>query len=164
MAGVPADPASAYWEQAAAVFLRRVIAARGGWYGTRIADPSADIAARLEQIGYDPFARDDSSARHRDGLNARDRWRRSFVRAVYRLNDTRNGGPGRTIQLEVGRRYPQRGLIPPGRFVRARTRRGGTVAARAAKRLPEGRQWAHGGGAASDTSKRDWIAEPLPPE
>lgn len=160
MAGVPADPASAMWEDAARVFLARVIAAKGGWYAARIADPTDAQAAYFARTGYEPFGRDDKSGR--GSLNARDAWRRAFVRAVYRLNDTRNGGPGRAIQVEVGRKMPRRGVIPPGRPVRGRTRPGGEKARRAAARLPEGLRWAHGGGAASDTSRRNWVSETPP--
>lgn len=159
MPGVPADPASRMWDDAAAEFLRRVIAHRGNWYAARIADPTPDQAAYFAQTGYDPFGRDDKSGR--GSLNARDAWRRAFVRAVYRANDTRNGGPGRPIQLEVGRKMPRRGILPPGRPVRARTRPGGEQARRAVARMPEALRWAHGGGAASDTSRRDWIGEPV---
>lgn len=151
------DPASVYWDAAAAAFLDRVLEARGRWYAGRITDPPPELLEALGQLGYDPFGPDNKSGR--GPLNARDAWRRAFVRAVYRANDPRNGGPGRSIQLEVGRKMPRRGTQPPYRPVRGRVRRGGKAAAAAARRLPEAQQWAYGGPGASQVGRRDWVGQ-----
>jgi len=148
--GQPPDPGREYWAAAAAAFLERVIAARGTWYAGRITDPPAELAAQLAALGYQWNGPDNKSGRGR--LNARDTWRRSFVRAVYAANDTRNGGPGRSVQLEVGRKMPGHGVVPPYRPVRGRTRR-----KRRAASTPEADRWAFGGAAASDAGRRDWV-------
>lgn len=147
------DPQSIRWDAAAEDFLRRVIAAKGQWYARRVVDPSPELLAVLYAAGYDPFAPDNKSGRGR--LHARDAWRRAFVRAVYRANDRRHGGPGRAIELQVGLKLPRRGVIPPGRPVRGRVHRGGQAARAAAARLPDDQQWTDGG--RSDPAQRDWA-------
>jgi hypothetical protein len=136
------DPASALWDAAAARFLAAVIAAGGDWYARPVLDPAPAQAAWLASIGYDPSGPDNKTGH--GSLNARDAWRRAFIRAVYRANDPRYGGPGRHVQLEVGRRLPELGTVRPrpGRPVRGRTRRGGGELARAVARK---QQWAGGG-------------------
>lgn len=159
--GAP-DPASVLWEAAAVSVLERVYAARGGWVGVRIADPSAGQRTALLAMGIDVLGPDAPSAigGRGGGLDARDRWRRAFVRALYRVNDSRRGGPGRPLQVEVGRRVPPRGVIPAGRPVRVRLRRGGQVAIRAVERKSDrDRIWVGDGGTGlrfSDPSLRDW--------
>lgn len=160
--GAERDPVSVLFDIGAAAFLERAYAARGQWVGSRVADPAARHLVALRAMGIDPLGRDNPSAEggRRGGLNARDRWRRGFVRAVYYANDSRHGGRGRAIEIQVGRKVPARGIIPPGRAVRIRTRRGGGVALRAVDRKPEAaRIWVgdhERGGRFSDPALRDW--------
>lgn len=156
------DPVSVLWDRGAAQLLARARAARGGWAGTRITDPTPRQRAALMAVyGIDPDSRDrPSTATRRGGLNAKTRWARGFVRAVYYANDTRHGGPGLALEIEVGARKPALGVIPAGRAVRLRVRRGGQVAARAVARKPDAeRIWDDAGlpvGRFSDLALRDW--------
>ena len=156
------DPVSVLWDRAAAQLLARARAARGGWAGTRIADPSPrQRAALLQAYGIDPDGPDrPSTARRRGGLNAKTRWARGFVRSVHWLNDRRHGGPGLALEIEVGAHRPPLGVIPAGRAVRVRVRRGGSVALRAVARKPDSaRIWDDEGfpaGRFSDPALRDW--------
>lgn len=153
------DPASLLWDSAAQIVLERAYAARGQWVGVRIADPSARQAAGLLALGITALGRDNPSAigGRRGGLDARDRWRRAFVRALYRANKANGNRP---IQVEVGRKLPRRGVVPPGRPVRVRLRRGGSVAMRAVDRKPDsGRIWVgdhEPGQRFSNPDLRDW--------
>lgn len=148
------DPASLHWEKAARKFLADVIAAKGEWHSQRVVDPDLRLEVSLARAGYRWDGPDNKSGR--GTLNARDAWRRAFVRAVYRANDRRKGGPGRAIELQVGVRLPRRGVIPPGRPVRGRVRKGGGTAMRAVAAKPAAEQWAYGGPGQSDPARRDW--------
>lgn len=156
------DPVSVLWDGAAAQLLARARSARGGWAGTRIADPSPRQRAALQRVhGIDPDGPDrPSTARRRGGVNARTRWARGFVRAVYYANDTRHGGPGLALEVQVGAHKPPLGVIPAGRAVRLRVRRGGQVAMRAVARKPDvARIWDDENmpaGRFSDVALRDW--------
>lgn len=145
------DPVSVRWEPAAAHALERARAARGEWWGTRLADPTPEQVARWAREGIDVLGPD--TARYRA---ARSRWARAFVRAVYRMN-----GGSRSIQVEIGRKYPQRGVIPAGRYMRIRVRRGGSAAMRAVGRLPDrDRIWLDDGTPGkrfADPADRDWT-------
>ena len=153
---------SVLWDRGAAQLLGRARRARGGWAATRIADPSPrQRTALLQAYGIDPDGPDQpSTARRRGGVNARTRWARGFVRAVYWLNDTRHGGPGLALEIEVGAHKPALGVIPAGRAVRLRVRRGGQVAMRAVARKPDAQRiWDSSGipaGRFSDPARRDW--------
>jgi hypothetical protein len=157
------DPVSVLWDGAAGQLLGRARRARGQWAGTRIADPSPrQRAALLASYGINPDGPDNASAQggRRGGLNARTRWARGFVRAVYYVNDTRHGGPGLALEVEVGVHKPPLGVIPAGRAVRLRVRRGGSVAARAVARKPDSKRIFNGEGVPagrfSDPALRDW--------
>ena len=146
------DPVSLLWDRAAGAFLAGVIAADGEWFGKRVADPTAARAASLEAAGYDWKGGDDKSGRGR--LDARDAWRRAFVRAVYRANDARRGGPGVSLELQVGRKVPPRGVIPAGRMVRGRCHRG-DVKAWIRENTPEDQRWDLDVGARADAGERE---------
>jgi hypothetical protein len=141
--GVP-DPVSVLWEPAAAKFYAGVRAAGPGrWFGIRIADPEPRHVRLFEFYGIELLERDRAST---GSLDARDRWRRGFVRAVYRQA---KGGP--PLVLEVGRKMPRRGRIPPGRFVRGRILRGKEATARRKEQRVTGNPAAR-----ADPRSRDW--------
>jgi len=159
------DPVSVLWDTAAWTLLEETRKLRGGWRGTLIADPSPRQRAMLLAMGIDPDGPDNPSsiggrAKRGAGLNARTRWARGFVRAVNYANDRRNGGPGLALEIEVGRHKPAVGVIPAGRAVRLRVRRGGSVALRAVQAMPDAaRTWTDDGGHGdrwSDPARRDW--------
>lgn len=156
---------SVLWDGAAETLLERARKARGGWQGTRIADPSPRQRAALLALGIDPLGPDNPStsggrARGGAGLDAKTRWARGFVRAVNYANDRRNGGPGLALELEVGVHKPPLGVIPAGRAVRLRVRRGGQAADRAVRRKGEAARIftddGSPGGRWSDPELRDW--------
>src|SRR5262252_8845746 len=86
---------------------------------TRLANPSPRHLAYLASLGIDPYSGDDKSG---DGkLNARTRWGRGFVRALYYQHkwwsDSPDGGGWRdskrtvarsdlSLVVEVGRSLP----------------------------------------------------------
>lgn len=157
------DPVSVLWDTAAVRVLAETRALKGGWRGTRIADPTPrQRAALLDVYGIDPDGPDNPSSigGRRGGLNARTRWARGFVRALAYANDRRHGGPGLALEIEVGVHKPALGVIPAGRAVRVRVRRGGS--ARAVQAKPESKRiWVgdrEPGGRWSDPARRDWIA------
>jgi hypothetical protein len=157
------DPVSVLWDPAAAQLLGRARRARGQWAATRIADPSPRQRAALALsygINVDGPDAPSTQGGRRGGLNARTRWARGFVRALYYANDSRHGGPGLALEVEVGAHKPPLGVIPAGRAVRVRVRRGGSVAIRAVQRKADGaRIFDEAGmpaGRFSDPSLRDW--------
>jgi len=159
------DPVSRLWDRAAAQLLYRARTARGGWEGTRIADPTAAQRAWLARLDINPDGRDTSSAiggraQAGNGLDCKSRWARGFARAVYYINEPANGGPGLALELEFGARKPALGVIPAGRAVRLRVRKGGGVARRALEAKPDtARIFDSAGypaGRWSDPDKRDW--------
>ncbi len=159
------DPVSVLWDSAAAALLERARKARGEWQGTRIADPSQRQREALLRLGIDVLGRDVPSAaggraRGGAGLDCKTRWARGFARAVWYANDRGHGGPGLSLELEVGAHKPPLGVIPAGRAVRLRVRRGGMVSRRIVRRLPDDRRIYDDSGRAaarwSDPRLRDW--------
>jgi len=133
--------ASQLWDAHAAAFLAGVVAAGGEWHGKRISDPTAARGRLLAAAGYDPLGPDDKTGK--GSLNARDAWRRAFVRAVYRANDPRrkgNPGPGVQLEMQVGRYIRPSGVRPGHRMVRGRCHRGDGKAWVAAH-VPEDHRW-----------------------
>jgi len=153
-AGATRDPISEAFDAGARRLLERAYARPGVWIATRIADPGLRVRTRLMVAGINPDGPDPVRALPGKGIDAKDRWTRAFIRALYWNHRWYSGKPGggwRTdkrasprsasaLEVEVGRRVPVRGIIPAGRAVRVRTRRGGTVAANAVKRLPDSRR------------------------
>ena len=174
MAVYERDPLSELFDAGARQLLDRAYAARGQWVRTRVADPGPRQLVACAELGIDPFGPDDSSAKGGRGLDAKTRWCRAFVRAVYYqhrwYSGTKAGAWRRdkrmeprhsgAIEIEIGRRVPVLGVIPAGRAVRIRIRPGGETAKRAAKRMAaadriytdRGRP----GERHSDPAKRDW--------
>lgn len=123
MPGQP-DPVSVLFEPAARKFYAGCKSKPGEWFGIRIVDPEPRHYVLFEIMGADPLLGPDRAKRP-GGLDARDRWRRGFVRALYR--QARGGPP---LEVQVSRKMPRRGVIPPGRFVRGRVLTGKQAAAR----------------------------------
>ena len=112
------DPVSVLWDGPARALLRRAIDAKGEWQGTRIADPSERQRAMIRALGINVNARDNPSAqggraRGGHGINAKTRWARGFVRAVFYHNDRRHGGAG-PVSGAGGGPVPARGGDGPG--------------------------------------------------
>jgi hypothetical protein len=149
--------------------LARAYARPGQWAGTRLANPSARHLAYLGGVGIDPSGPDDKSGAGR--LNARSRWARGFVRALYFQHkwwsgDPDGGGDWRSVRrtvprtdrsliIEVGRALPggaQQGTrLLPGRAVRVKVMRGG----KAHVRRKEEQVYTEGKGR-SHPAGRDW--------
>lgn len=171
------DPLSTWLDGAARDLLSRAYRVpRGEWVNTRLADPDPLTAARAAAAGINWRGPDNASARGRGGgLDARDRWTRALVRAVYyqyRWYATGRGGWRRerrevalhtgALEVEVGRRVPARGIIPPGRAVRLRLNAGGRAALAHVQRQGEAdRIYGDDGAPAarwSDIARRDWAS------
>lgn len=142
------DPASVLLDSGALELLARAYELpRNTWAGTRLADPGPRTLAYLASHGIDWKGPDNPSVTGgRGGLNARDRWTRAFVRALF-YNHRRimaaGGGPRFTLnradalEVDVGRRVIPRGIIPAGRAVRIQIRQGGRAAYQAARKMPD---------------------------
>lgn len=169
------DPVSELFDAGARRLLVRAYANPGQWVGTRIADPTPRHTAALARQGINPMAADNASATGGRGLNARTRWARGFVRALYyqhRWYSTGGtaGGWRRSrrsvpraagaLEVEVGRAVRAMGIIPSGRAVRVRIVKGGETKRRAVQAMPDrdriysdtgtpGARW-------SDPAARDW--------
>jgi hypothetical protein len=167
------DPVSELMDGGARALLSRAYARPGRWAETRLADPGPRHLAVLAVRGINPFGPDDVSARGGRGLDARSRWARGFVRALYYQHQwySEPGGQWRTarrlvprragaLQVEVGRKVPTAGIIPAGRIVRIRLLPGGEAARRAVRRLPDSRRiYTDRGDQAArsaDIANRDW--------
>lgn len=156
---------SEFFDRGARVLLDRAYrAGRGVYVGTRIADPGPNTRAWMATQGIDWRARDDPGTPNpRGGLDCKDRWTRAFVRALYYNHRRYEGATGTpdALKVEIGRRVPARGIIPPGRAIRVRLLAGGRAARRAARQLPDDdrifdHQGDATGGRASDVALRDW--------
>ena len=177
MPGYSRDPVSVRFDGGARKVLERAYARPGVWIATRITDPTPRQVAWLRLHGISWRGPDNPSAQGGSGLNARDRWTRGFVRAVYFQHKWYSGGGTRpwraqrrgtprysgALQIEVGRRVPARGVIPSGRAIRIRLLKGGMAKERAVEAIPAQRRWAAGrkgereaGPRWSDPTARDW--------
>lgn len=165
MGAAQRDPVSETLDRAARALLARAYAAHGGWASTRLQDPTPAqlawwIAHGINVLGADPAGR--------GGMNARSRWGRAYVRALWYQHkwysaDPSTGGwrdlprasmrtPG--IQVEVGPHRLALGVIPAGRPVRVRV--ASVRAAEARGRPEEAWAWADGGPRWADPDRRDW--------
>ena len=167
------DPASILLDQGARDLLARAYdAPRGTWTGTRLADPGPRARLYLAAEGIDWRGPDNPSVPGGRGLNARDRWTRAFVRALYYNHRLYTSGRGvlaearmvpnraDALEVDIGRRVSPRGIIPAGRAVRVRIRQGGRAAYQAARSKP-GRDRIYDDGGyhaerASVLELRDW--------
>lgn len=173
------DPVSVLFDSGARRLLARAYARPGTWVGTRLADPTPRHLGWLRRRGIEWNGPDNVTATGGSGIDARTRWARGFIRAVYYQHKwysaPAGGGPGwrterRTtprdaggLQIQVGRRLPGAGPVPPGRAVRIRVLRGGRAKERAVEAIPSSRRWAEGrkgnrtaGPRWADPAARDW--------
>jgi hypothetical protein len=183
--GYSRDPVSVTFDGPARRLLDRAYASPGEWAQVRVADPGIRARTRFAGMGLaDLTGPDKPSATGGTGLNARSRWCRGFVRALYYQH--RNNSPYKTggewkprraprnsggLVVEVGRHipaspqfdpaHPERGGFPPGRQVRVKLQKGGKAKLAAVKRLPDSRRiYDDAGNAAArwaDPNKRDWA-------
>lgn len=166
------DPVSEWFDAGARDLLARAYAHPGAWAATRLANPEPRHLARAAAMGIGLLGKDDVPA---GGLNARTRWARGFVRALYYqhkwfsdgetgFRDQKRTEPRHSsaLEVEVGRAVRKLGVIPAGRAVRIRVQAGGRAANRAARAEPRskriytddrkaGARWA-------DPARRDWAA------
>lgn len=174
--GVPRDPLSELFDAGARRHLERAYARPGQWVETRLRPPGLRARRYAGELGIDPLGPDDVSARGGRGLNARTRWARAYVRALYYQHKwySRGGTQGwrkgkRTeprhsgaLEVDVGRQVAAVGLIPAGRIVRVKfTQRRPEEAKRAHFRDqdPGARVYTSAGGRGprwSDPAQRDW--------
>jgi hypothetical protein len=165
------DPVSVAFEATARRLLERAYAQRNSWISVRLADPTIRQRTRFAQMGIgDLLGPDNATATGGKGLDAKTRWARALIRALYRLHKNEYGRRG-ALRIEVGRHIPaspqfdpanpSAGGLPPARQFRLMIDRGGSAAMRAVRRQPdrdriyddEGRptlRWA-------DPAKRDWA-------
>src|SRR5215472_1588612 len=171
-AGATRDPLSVPFDRGARRLLERAYARPGVWIATRVADPDLRLRTRLMVAGFNPSGPDPVNSLPGKGVNARDRWTRAFIRALYYQHRQYSGKPGggwrkrasprsaSSLEVEVGRRVPVRGIIPAGRAVRIRIRRGGKTALHAVQRLPDAQRIYDDDGRAADRwadpALRDW--------
>jgi len=133
------DPVSVEFENAAGRLLARAYAKRGEWVSVRLADPTIRQATMWANRGIVVTGPDTVP-----GGAAKTRWARALIRALYRQH--KQGGSG-SLRVEVGRkipaspqfdpRNPGAGGFPPSRQFRLQIARGGSVALRAVRRLPD---------------------------
>lgn len=167
------DPVSQLWDDAARQLLARAYARPGQWQSTRMTAPTARHIAQAAAWGIDLTAPDRPSSVGGNGLNARTRWGRAFVRALfYQHKWWSDGGLGfrerkRTesrhagaIEVAVGRWRPRTGRIPAGRTVQVVYHPGARAANRAARaEAPRNRIYddrGQPGARWSDPERRDW--------
>lgn len=151
------DPVSLLWDRAAAHALAQAYAAKGGWYSTRVKDPTPVQVERFAALGIHVLGRDNAATRSGKRMNARSRWCRGFVRALYYQNGLTGKRP---IEVELGAHKPELGVIPAGRAIRVRVRRGGSAAQAAVRKKAEADRIYDNDGAAAgrwaDPAGRDW--------
>jgi hypothetical protein len=171
--GYQRDPVSELFDSGARRLLQRAYQRPGQWVGTRIADPAPRHVAYFADMDIDVTGPDNAPTASGRRDDARSRWCRGFVRAVYYtekwygghkvLRSARLMTPNQTrsVVIEVGRRVPATGAIPAGRAVRVKTVPGGDAARRAAMRKPEVKRIfdddGEPAGRWSDPAGRDWL-------
>lgn len=164
MPGARRDPVSETMDGAARALLTRAYKARGGWASTRLKDPTPIqvalwMARGIRVLGPDPVPR--------GGMNARSRWARAYVRALWYQHKWYSGAPGggwRTqpraamrwpgIEVEIGPHRPATGVIPAGRPVKIRV--ANVRQARASGAPSDDWSWSDDGPRRGDVSFRDW--------
>jgi hypothetical protein len=155
------DPVSEGFTRAARTLLTRAYADPGSWASTRLADPDGADIARWRAEGIDVTGPDNAPVRGLRRLDAKTRWCRAYIRALYyqHLWYSELGGrnwraakrttPRRAgaLRVNVGRHMPELGVIPAGRIVSAVLLPGGQAARAAAAAQPS---------APADATRREW--------
>lgn len=131
------DPVSELFDDPARRLLARAYAQPGTWVQTRLANPTPRHIAWAAGLGLNLLAGDNASTASGSHYDARSRWARGFVRAVYHQHrwhyaggqfaEARRTAPNdaSAIRVEVGRRIAAAGVIPAGRMIRVVSRTGG---------------------------------------
>jgi hypothetical protein len=170
------DPVSEMFDGAARHLLIRAYAKPGQWVTTRVTDPTPRQAGYASERGIDVHGPDNPSVRGGKGIDAKTRWMRAFIRALYYQHSNygepsvvslRSAGrpwtfprdsryhSGGSVRVQVGQHRPALGVIPAGRIIRIML-----VSAAAAtaeiNRRPESYRSDSGGPRQSDPSLRDW--------
>jgi hypothetical protein len=155
------DPVSELMDKGAAKLLERAYARPGVWVGTRLASPSPRHVRWAAAIGIDLRGRDTAP-----GGQAKDRWTRAFIRAVYYQHKWfyREGqglGTGKRVAANQSKalQYEAGVVAGPGRAVRIRIMQGGGAAQKAAEAMPRSKKiFVNGevGPRWSDPSLRDY--------
>lgn len=164
MTGSTRDPVSVAFDASARRLLAKAYASPREWVQVWLPDPTIRqrtrfLSAGVNVDGPDPLPKG-------GGVDAKTRWARGFVRAVYyqhkwfyaqgELGSDRRMTPNdsRGLQYELGR------MTLRGRAVRIRTRPGGSAAMKAVKRMPDQRRIYQDdgspGGRWADPAVRDW--------
>jgi hypothetical protein len=182
-AGATRDPVSEQFDAKARRLLARAYANRGSWQQDWLADPGIRSRSRFLALGINVDGPDPLPPG--GGVDAKTRWARGFVRAVYYQHKWYSGGRGgewrkdrRTsarntggLRIEVGRhvvaspqfdpRHPERGGLPPRRRVRVQLAAGGKAKTAAVARLSnKDRIWTDTGNPAGrfgEQRYRDWA-------
>jgi hypothetical protein len=177
------DPVSEPFDAAARKILDRAYVNRGTWQEIWLPDPTIRQRTRFADLGIDVGGPDPLPAG--GGVNARTRWARGFIRAIYYQHKWYSGTPGnwrdqkRTaprnlggLRVEVGRHVaaspqfdparPAAGGFPARRRIRVQLATGGTAKDAAVARLSNAdRIYTRGGAPAGrfggGTQYRDWA-------
>ena len=157
------DPVSVLFDSAARRLLDRAYAHPHTWVQVWLPDPGIRQRTRMLEHGIGDLLAPDPLPKG-GGLDARTRWGRGFVRAVYyqhRNYSPRSAGgswskrtsPRNTggLRVEIGRHvpgspqfdptHPERGGLPPRRRVRVQLAAGGRAKAAAVDRLAARDKW-----------------------
>lgn len=174
--GAQRDPVSVLFDAGARRHLDQAYAKPGVWITKRLRPPTLGHVRHFARLGIDVLGPDDVSARGGRGINARTRWARGYVRALYfqhrwysrggaggwrkgRRTEPRHSG---ALEVDVGRQAPELGVIGAGRIVRVKfTARRPEPAKRAhfEDQAAAARVYTPSGGLGprwSDPSERDW--------
>jgi hypothetical protein len=185
MAGSRRDPVSEAFDGPARRLLDKAYASPRQWVSVWLPDPSIRQRTRFLQEGINVGGPDPLPAG--GGTDAKTRWARGFVRAVYYQHKNysprtgssswaRRSAPRATggLRVEVGRHvpaspqfdpaHPERGGFPPRRRVRIQLAAGGKAKDAAVTRLATKDRWAEGpkgsrraGPRWADPAYRDWA-------
>jgi len=171
MPGAERDPISELLDGAARKLLEKAYAQPGQWVTGRLADPTTRQIAWGRERGIDITGPDNPSVAGGRGLDARSRWGRAFVRALY-WNHRNWYGTGNWLSNQYQNTYRTRGPLRAeigrhvaagsgrhatgSRAVRIQLARGGEALERAERRAPRSHWWPDGGPRASRRELRDW--------
>lgn len=171
------DPVSVLLDRGAREMLARVYQApRGQWVMTRLADPTDRHRQWARARGIDVDGPDNAATLSGKHIDARSRWGRAFMRALWYQHrqfgpepgrgprgvrsQRRNTAYGSPLEIQWGRRLPGSERLPRGRAVRIRVPYGGKTARRVVEaKARDDRIWygdREQGGRFSVAAERDW--------